>query len=128
MSATMLRILIAGALFVHGVGHTLGIWMPARSWLFPNIGEPVLRVAGAVLWVMTAAGFLAACLGFLGVLVPGDWWRSLAVIFAFVSLSGLFIFWGTWPVMNTIGALAMNGVVLLTQLWLRWPPVSLFGR
>jgi hypothetical protein len=31
MSPQILRILIAGALFVHGVGHTLGFWMPARA-------------------------------------------------------------------------------------------------
>ncbi len=126
MSTTMLRLLIAGALLVHGIGHTLGIWMPARSWLLPNIGEPTLRIVSNVLWVLTAAGFLAACLGFLGILVPGDWWGPLAVVFAFVSLFGLFLFWGTWPTFNTIGALSMNIAVLLTQLWLQWPPSSLF--
>ena len=123
----MLRILIAGALFVHGVGHMLGLWMPARSWLLPNVGEPTLRIIGGILWVLTAVGFLAACLGFLGFVVPGVWWRPLAVISAFVSLFGLFLFWGTWPTMNVIGALAMNLAVLLTQLWFRWPPTSRFG-
>jgi hypothetical protein len=123
----MLRFVIAGALFVHGVGHTLGIWMPARSWLLPNVGEPSLRIISNILWVLTAVGFLATCLGFLGVGILEDWWRPLAVVFAFISLFGLFIFWGTWPAMNTVGALAMNAAVLITQLWLRWPPTSLFG-
>ncbi len=127
MSTAMLRILIAGALFVHGVGHTLGLFMPARSWLLPAVGEPTLKVVSNFVWVLTAIGFLATLLGFLGVGVPGDWWRPLAVVFAFVSLFGLFLFWGTWPTFNVIGALSMNFAVLLTQLWFRWPPTELFG-
>jgi len=97
MSTNTIRILIAGALFVHGVGHTLGLWMPARSWLMPNAREPVLRTLSSILWVLTAVGFILSCLGFLGVVVPVDWWRPLAVVFALVSLLGLGLFWGTWP-------------------------------
>ena len=128
MSTNIIRILIAGALFVHGVGHTLGFFMPARSWLMPNAGEPVLRVVGGVIWVLATVGFLLSLLGFLGILVPADWWRPLAVVFAFVSLLGLFLFWGTWGALNAYGALAMNAVILVTQLWLHWPPVDMFGR
>jgi hypothetical protein len=128
MSTSTLRILIAGALLVHGIGHTLGFSMPARSWLMPNAGEPVLRTLSRILWVLIAAGFILSCLGFLGVVVPADWWRPLAVVFALVSLLGLGLFWGTWPTFNTIGALAMNIAVLVTQLWLRWPPIDMFGR
>ncbi len=128
MSAPAIRFLIAGALFVHAVGHTLGFWMPARSWLFPNVSEPALRVVSSIFWVLAVLGFLASLLGFLGFIVPTAWWRSLAVVFAIVSLLGLFLFWNTWPRFNTIGALSMNIAVLVTQLWLRWPPESLFGR
>ena len=128
MSTNTLRILIAGALLVHGVGHTLGLFMPARSWLMPNAGETALRTVSRILWVLAAAGFILSFLGFLGVVVPTDWWRPLAVVFALVSLLGLVLFWGTWPTFNTIGALAMNIAVLATQLWLRWPPIDMFGR
>jgi len=128
MSTQILRILIAGALFVHGVGHTLGFWMPARSWLFPNWGEPTLRIISSIFWIFAAVGFLAALLGFLGVLVPSGLWRPLAVGSAIVSILGLVLFWGTWPAFNTIGALGMNAVVLVTQLWLSWPPTSMFGK
>jgi len=127
MASPTLRIVIALALFVHGVGHTLGLWMPARSWLL-SFSEPALRVIGAVCWVLAAAGFVVACLGFLGLLVPAPWWRPLAVAAACVSLLGIFLFWGTWPVFNTIGALAMNVAVLVALLLFHWPPVSLFGR
>jgi hypothetical protein len=125
MSTQILRILVAGALFVHGVGHTLGFWMPARSWLFPSLGEPILRIISSAIWILAAIGFLAAFLGFLGVVVPHNLWRLFAVGTAFVSLVGLALFWGTWPLFNTIGALGMNMAVLVTQFWLSWPPADL---
>lgn len=128
MSTQTLKILIAGALFVHGVGHTLGFWMPARSWLFPKLGEPALRMISSVFWILAATGFLAALLGFLGFLVPFNLWRIIALGTAVVSLLGIVIFWNTWPTFNTIGALSMNLIVLVTQLWLHWPPPSMFGN
>ena len=128
MATQTLRILIAGALFVHGVGHTLGFWMPARSWLLAGLGEPALRVISTILWILAAVGFLAACLGFLGMFVPSELWRQLAVGSAFVSLLGLILFWNTWPAFNTIGAWSMNIIILVTQLWLYWPPTRIFGQ
>ena len=128
MSTNTIRILIAGALIVHGVGHVLGFWMPARSWLMPNAGEPIIRIISSIFWVLAAVGFILSCLGFLGVLVPADMWRTLAVVFSLVSLLGLALFWGTWPAFNTIGAFVMNIAILVTQLWLHWPPTDMFGK
>ena len=91
-------------------------------------GRTTLRVTSSIFWLLAAVGSLAACLGFLGVLVPSSLWRQLAVGAAVVSLLGLVLFWGTWPAINTIGALSMNIVVLITQLWLHWPPISMFGK
>ena len=127
MSAQTIKILIAGALFGHGVGHTLGYFMPARSWLFPKLPARTMRVFANVVWTLAAAGFLLSFLSFLGIVLPTDIWRSLAVVFAVVSLLGLGIFWGNWPRFNTIGALAMNITVLVTQLWIDWPPFEMFG-
>ena len=125
MSTQTLRILIAGALFVHGAGHTLGFWMPARSWLLRDTPEPTLRIIGRVLWVVSIIGFVAACLGFLGILVPVTWWQTLAVITAIISLLGLVLFLGSWPTFNTIGAVGMNLAILIALLWLHWPPEAL---
>jgi hypothetical protein len=125
MSSQTLRILIAGALFVHGVGHTLGFWMPARSWLLPDVPEPTLKVLSSVLWLLAAIGFVAACLGFLGILIPTQWWRTLAVGTAVISLLGLIIFFGNWPAFNTTGAIGMNLAILVALLWLHWPPEAL---
>ena len=71
---------------------------------------------------------IAACLGFLGVLVPSDLWRSLTVGTAVVSLLGLVLFRNTWLAFNTLGAVGMNIVVLITRLWFHWPPTSMFGN
>lgn len=128
MSTQVIQILIAGALFVHGIGHTLGYFMPARSWLFPNLPAPTMRVAANVVWTLAAIGFVLSTLSFLGIVLPSDLWRQLAVAFAIVSLLGLGVFWGTWPIFNAIGALAMNIVILVTQLWIDWPPIEMFGH
>jgi len=128
MSTNTIRILIAGALIVHGVGHVLGFWMPARSWLMPNAGESSIRTISSIFWVLAAGGFILSFLGFLGFVVPADWWRTLAVVFSIVSLLGLALFWGTWPAFNTIGAFAMNIAILVTQLWFHWPPADMFGK
>ena len=128
MSVQLIRILIAGALFVHAVGHTLGFWMPSTSWLFPNISESTLGVVSSIFWILSTVGFLASFLGFLGFIIPIMWWRSLAVVFAIVSILGLFLFWNTWPTFNLIGALSMNIAVLVSQLVLHWPAESLFER
>ena len=128
MSPGVVRIIIAGALFVHGIGHTLGFFMPARSWLLPRASEPVLRIVSSIFWVLAAVGFILSFLSFLGIVLPPEWWRLSAVVFAVVSLLGIVLFWGTWPAFNVIGALTMNVAILVTQLWLRWPPTDMFGR
>ena len=127
MNPNTLRILIAGALFVHGIGHTLGFFMPARSWILKPLGEPALRIIANILWALAGVGFVLSCLAFLGFMLPPEWWRPLAVASAFVSLTGLALFMGNWPMFNTIGALGFNIVVLVALLWLHWPPVALFG-
>ena len=89
VSTPTLRCLVAGALFVHGMGHLLGFRMPARSWLLPGMKQRELRVVSRVIWVAAAFGYVAACLGFWGMVIPGEWWRPLAVGTAVVSLVGL---------------------------------------
>jgi len=127
MSTQTLRLLVAGALFVHGIGHSLGYFKPAKSWLLSFLGEPALRVSANVLWTVAGLGFVLSCLAFIGFVVPVDWWRPLAIIFAVISLLGLVVFIGNWPIFNTVGAIGFNVVVLAALLWKHWPPVELFG-
>ena len=128
MSTQTIRILIAGALFVHGIGHTLGFWKPARSLLFLKVPEPTLRLAGGIIWGIVAVGFIASSMSFYGLLMPPNWWRPLAVVFAVISLVGLILFGRSWPIFNLIGALAMNIATLVALLWLHWPPFDMFNR
>jgi hypothetical protein len=128
MSPSTIRILIAGALFVHGIGHTLGFWKPAHSLPFLKIPEPTLRLVAGVIWTLVAVGFIASAMGFYGVLVPANWSRSLAIVFAMISLIGLILFGRNWPIFNFICASALNIIVLLALLWLHWPPLNMFNR
>ncbi len=128
MSTQTIRILIAGALFVHGIGHTLGFWKPARSLFFLNVPESTLKLAGGIIWVVVAVGFIASAMSFYGFILPPDWWRPLAIIFAVISLVGLVLFGRSWPIFNFIGACALNIAVLVALLQLNWPPIELFNR
>ncbi len=142
MSAQTIRVLIAGALLLHGLGHSGalvalivvgrghsgGSWLPARSWLFPSLTAPTARTVAGAFWVVSTIGFVAASMSFWGILVPGEAWRQLAVAFSIVSTLGIVLFLGTWPTFNTLAALAMNAAVLVTQLWLHWPPQAMFGK
>ncbi|MFN8498183.1 MAG: hypothetical protein U0641_10040 [Anaerolineae bacterium] len=134
MSAT--QILVGAVLLVHGLGHIgalaalsftgrgrdTGGWRPARSWLFPSLAPGAARIIASVFWVLSAVGFVAAALAFWGILLPTSLWQPLAVIFAIISTVGIVLFLGTWPLFNTVAALAVNIAVFVCVLWLRWPP------
>ena len=142
MSTSTVRLLIAGALLLHGLGHggalgalawvgrggDSGGWRAARSWLFPSLSPRAATLVACTFWVLSLAGFVAAAMSFWGVLIPAAAWRSLALISACISGLGIALFFGTWPMFNTLAALGMNIAVLLTQLIMHWPPVDMFGR
>ena len=142
MSAQTIKLFIAGVLLLHGLGHvgalgalvaqgrvvSTGSWLRARSWLFPSLAASVATTVASIFWVLSTIGFVAAAMSFWGVLVPGDAWRQLAVASSIVSALGIVLFFGTWPTFNTLAALAVNIAVLVTQLWLHWPPQVMFGK
>lgn len=144
MSDQTIKIVIAAILLLHGLGHggalgaliwikfrpgdNTGAWLAARSWLLPSLPAATATAVASVFWVLSLIGFVAAALSFWGILVPGDAWRQLAVASATVSILGIVLFFGTWPTFNTIAALTVNIAVLVTQLWLRWPPQTMFGK
>jgi hypothetical protein len=128
MPIQTVRLLIAVALFVHGIGHTLGFWKPARSLPLVKFSATQLSLVGGVIWVLVAVGFVVSAMGFYGIIVPATWWRPVAILFAVISLIGLVLFGRSWPVFNFIGASVMNVAVLVALLWLNWPPLEMFGR
>jgi hypothetical protein len=140
MSSSTLRSIIAIVLFVHAIGHIQGVLVSlgvfgsenwnARSWILDGIlGEKGSRVLALVLWVATVLGFLATAFGFLGIGVPHEWWRSLAIIFAVISTLGLIFFWNSFASLfpNKIGSLAVNIAILVGLAIMKWPSESDLG-
>ena len=142
MSDQMLRTVLGGVLLLHGLGHAgaigalawiarfgpgrTGGWTAARSWLLPDLQPSAATAVACAVWALALIGFVATALAFWGVGLPVDAWRGLALASAVVSAVGIVLYFGTWPMFNTLAALAVN-VAVLGSLWLRWPPQSLFA-
>ena len=144
MAPQTIKLIIAGVLVLHGLGHigalmaivvnwanrgtATGAWLPAHSWLAPSLPAQTARAIASAFWVLAAVGFVAASMSFWGIVVPGAAWRQLAIASSVVSTLGILLFLGTWPTFNTVAALAVNASVLVTQLFVLWPPLSMFGK
>ena len=144
MPDSLVRPIIAGALLLHGISHggalaalawigarpgsDTGGWQAARSWLAAGLPAGTATTVASAFWIASLIGFVAAAAAFWGIGLPGDAWRPLAVVSALVSLLGLVAFFGTWPMFNTLAALAVNVAVLVALLGLHWPDQALFGR
>lgn len=144
MSADTARGLIFGALMIHGLGHggafgalmwismrpgdPTGGWHAARSWMLPALPAAAATAVASGFWIVSMVGFVAAALSFWGIVLPTDWWRVIALASAVVSLTGIILFFGTWPPFNTIAALAVNAAVLVSLLWLGWPADAAIER
>ncbi len=144
MSDQTIKLVAAGVLLLHGLGHggalgalawirfrpgtPTGDWLSARSWLVPSLPADMATTLASTFWVVGLVGFVIAAMSFWGVVVPGDVWRPLAVASALVSIAGIVFFFGTWPMFNTLAALGVNVAVLVALLALRWPPEAMFGR
>jgi hypothetical protein len=150
ISDQVIRVLIAGALLLHGIAHAIALAavvgqtlrgpsasrVPIRSWLMSFLRPKTAAMLALPFWTFSTATFLAASASFWGILLPGLAWRQLALVGSAVSIAGVALFSGVWPgspgarrsALNTAVALAMDLVILGTQLWLRWPPVTMFGK
>jgi hypothetical protein len=142
MSDDMLRLVTGGVLMVHGVAHVgaigallwlrsgrptgAGSWTAARSWLIPSLATDTAAGIAITFWAVALVGFVFTALAFWGVLLPVDAWRTLGVISALVSAGGIVLFFGTWPIFNTLAALAVN-IAVLVAVATNWPPSSVFG-
>jgi hypothetical protein len=140
MSSITLRIIIAAVLFIHGIGHFMGV-MPAlrlvdvkgwnsRSWLLtPLIGETASRILSILLFLAALVGFVAAALALVGWLVPHESWRMLAVVSAVISIVTIALFWNAFVslIPNKVGALGVDIAVLVGLLVLNWPSEADIG-
>lgn len=98
-------------------------WWPVnmgRSWLFSSLGlERTLATyrIGGLLWLAGGILLVAAGLGVFGFIIPPEWWRSLAVGGAAISLFMLAIYLHPLTIIGTAASLA----VLIALLWFQWP-------
>lgn len=143
MSDQTIKLIAAGVLLLHGLGHggaigalawirfrpgsPTGDWHAARSWLVPSLAGDTATTVAIAFWLLSLVGFVIAAMSFWGVVTPGNIWRPLAVASALVSIAGITCFFGTWPMFNTLAALAVNVAVLGAVLWLRWPSAAALG-
>ena len=140
MSGVTLRALVAGLLFIHGIGHVMGHF-PAlglatvegwnsRSWMLtPILGETMSRILSAILFLLALVGFVASSLALLGWLIPHDWWRTLAIVSAVISIVTIVLFWNAFVAFfpNKVGALGVDIAVLVCLLVVNWPTEAMLG-
>jgi UPF0716 family protein affecting phage T7 exclusion len=124
----IVKLVGAGILGAHGVGHLLG-WMPAwgiaqfegvssRSWLLTGVvGDGGARIAAGVLFLVPTVGFVAAA---AGLMLGLPWWRQVAVGSAVVSLAATALFPQAFTTGSTAGSVAVNLVVLYGILVAGW--------
>ena len=133
MSPKTLRTIIAVFLFIHAIGHVQGIvaslgviksdtWH-VRSWLFDGLlGEKGSRTLAIILFAICVLGFLATAFSFLGIGLPHEPWRTLAIIFAVPSVLSLVTYWGAFAqLFNKVGAIGVDAWILIGLLFLKWP-------
>ena len=144
MSDQTIKLIAAGVLLVHGLGHggalgalawirlrpgtPTGGWHAARSWLVPALPADTATTLAGAFWIVSLVGFVVAAMSFSDVLIPDNVWRPVAVASALVSIAGVTCFLGTWPMFNTLAALGVNVAVLVAVVWLGWPPEAVLGR
>lgn len=77
-------------------------------------------MVASAFWIVSLVGFVAAALIFR--FGGGDAWQSVAIVSAVVSAAGIVLFFGTWPMFNTLAALAANAVVVGALVVVHWMP------
>jgi hypothetical protein len=143
MSDQTIKLVAAGVLLLHGLGHggalgalawirfrpgtPAGDWRAAHSWLVPSLPADTATTLASALWIVSLVGFVIAAMSFWGVAIPGSIWRPVAVASALASIAGITFFFGTWPMFNTFAALAVNVAVLVAVLWLHWPSAAVLA-
>jgi hypothetical protein len=131
----LIRIGLALVVFAHGVGHVLflgpvlglGNWadQTGESWILTGpIGEPATRAIATVLWSAVIVLFVAGVGGFLG---GTEWWRTMTVAAAALSIVGIVAFWGGIASSSAIFALVADAVILGALLVAHWPSTELAG-
>ena len=140
MSEETLRLIIFLVMLLHGVGHIMGVvaalelfdvkgWS-SKSWLLSGrLDANLNRVVCGVLFVIGFVGFVVTALALMDWGIPHANWRSMAVVMAVISLATIIVFWSAFVALvpNKIGALAVNGAILVAYFLLDWPTEADIG-
>jgi hypothetical protein len=124
-----MNVLLALVVLFHGLGHVLFLGPTIRlanwadqtghSWLVtPVLGDTATVLVGGTIWIATIALFLGGVGGFLA---GQDWWRTVTVAAAVLSIIGIALMWDGIAPTNALFALAVDGLILGSLLWLHWP-------
>ena len=128
-----MKIVVAVVLILHGLVHGILAMVPepnaaepvfatffSNSWLLSRLGlsESAGKPLAFVLAALATIGFVAAGLGLLDILVPFEWWRTLAAVSAVVSLLLLVIFWHPYVIVGVV----IDVVILVVVLFTDWAP------
>jgi hypothetical protein len=80
------------------------------------------------LFIGIVIGFLMTAFSFLGIGLPHDVWRTLAIIFAIPSVLSLVAYWNAFAMFfNKVGAIGVNGWILIGLLIMKWPSETVLG-
>jgi hypothetical protein len=136
-----MKIFIGLVLIVHGLivaGQAApGTWIQNPSWLqwWPTaLGQSwflhILRLdrapwtwLGGAVWLVGGALLVSAGLAVLGLVIPRELWRPLAIAGAALSLTALL---ASWHPYTTLG-LVVSAALLVAIGWAKWPPQLLIG-
>jgi len=135
VSDLAIKVVVAGVLAAHGIGHMIG-WMPALgigriagatgdSWILTGLaGEQAARIAAAALFLVPTVGFVAAA---AGLMLGQPWWRPVAAGSAAVSLVAIGAFPHALPTGPLAGAVAVDVATLVLLLLAGWPSAATVG-
>ena len=134
MSPSTIRIIVAIVFILHGLGHVLvflagfGVKLSENhslnSWLFSNLlGEKASRFLGMGIALISLFGFILAGLSILDIALPQNYWQTLVLYAAIISMAGLIFYWYSFPffIPNKAGIILVNCITIISILWIHWP-------
>ena len=140
MSGSTLRLIIAGILLVHGIGHIMGVlpvlgvgrnvetWSLRTGLMSRLVGETAGQWIGVILFLLAFVGFIGAGLALLNFLVPYSAWRTLAVGSSIISLIAIALYWNAFvTLLNKGGAIIVDVATLVGILIMQWPSDAELG-
>ncbi len=87
------------------------------SWLLTGLGlsESTSKTIASVLAVIATIGFVTVGLALFGILIPIDWWRTLAAASAAVSLLLVVTFWHPYLIVGFLIDVAVIAILIFTD-------------